>query len=156
KAKAELAGCGNPAGFNTTIACTDSVKSRATAEALQAALHQVGITAKITPLATKDFYPQISSPAKVHQNGYGLMLVGWGADLPTPRWALQPLVDGRSTTPDANTNYAELNDPTVNALIDRAAAASDPAGWAQVHQKVLDTAALVPLVSDRILNYRSP
>ena len=53
------------------------------------------------------------------------MLTTWTADYPTPGAFLVPLVDGRSIRGRANTNYARLNVPEINALIDQARAAGD-------------------------------
>ncbi|HYE03366.1 MAG TPA: hypothetical protein VD963_09045 [Phycisphaerales bacterium] len=53
-----------------------------------------------------------------------------------------------------NTNYARLNDPAVNALVDTARVATDPAvasdAWRQVLDAVQATDAYVPLAETRV------
>jgi len=83
-------------------------------------------------------------------NGFGLVLATWTADLPTPASFLTPLVDGRSIRDVGNTNYARLNDPAVNALVDTARASADPAAWREVAAAVQATSVYVPLAETRV------
>jgi peptide/nickel transport system substrate-binding protein len=160
KAKEELAACGKPTGFDTVLATRNAGKEPKTAEALQAALKNVGINARLDPTdASLYFRSTIGAPSNVHAKGYGLMMAGWGADFPTGYGFLSILVDGRSISPSGNNNYAELNNPEVNKLIDDAKAATDPKAadiWAQIDHKVMDSAVMVPFVYDKALNYRNP
>jgi peptide/nickel transport system substrate-binding protein len=161
KAKQELQQCGHPDGFTTNIATTNSGKGPKTAEALQQALAQVGIKATIAASDASAYYrTTIGSPTNVKAKGYGLMVAGWGADFPTPYGFDQVLVDGRAIKPSGNNNYAELNDPEVNSLIDQAKAESDvnkaAALWTQIDKKVADQAVYLPFVYDKALNYRNP
>jgi peptide/nickel transport system substrate-binding protein len=161
KAKDELKQCGHPDGFNTSIATTNTGKGPKTAEALQQALAQVGIKATIAPSDASAYYrTTIGSPSNVKAKGYGLMVAGWGADFPTAYGFDQVLVDGRAIKPSGNNNYAELNDPEVNSLIDQAKAEPDvnksAAIWTQIDKKVADQAVYLPFVYDKALNYRNP
>jgi len=161
KAKEELALCGKPNGFDTVLATRNQGKEPKTAEALQAALKNVGINARLDPTdATLYFRSTIGAPSNVHAKGYGLMMAGWGADFPTGYGFLSVLVDGRTILPSGNNNYAELNNAQVNTLIDQAKAESDPkkAGdiWGQINKIVMDEAVMVPFVYDKALNYRNP
>ena len=65
-------------------------------------------------------------------NGYGIILTTWTADFPTPGSFLAPLVDGRTIRSAGNTNYARLNDPEINALVDSARATGEDAAWREV------------------------
>jgi len=161
KAKEELAACGKPNGFDTVIATRNSGKEPKTAEALQAALKNVGINARLDPTEPSLYFRStIGSPSNVKAKGYGLMMAGWGADFPTAYGFLSVLVDGRNILPSGNNNYAELNDPEINSLIDQAKAESDPAKsaaiWTNINHKVMDAAVMVPFVYDKALNYRNP
>jgi len=161
KAKDELKQCGKPDGFETKIAVRNKGKEPKTAEALQQALSQVGIKASIDQGdASLYFRSTIGSPDNVHAKGYGIMTAGWGADFPTGTGFLQVLVDGRKIQPSGNNNYAELNDPEINGLIDKAMAEADPKKaadiWGQINAKVMDTGTQLPFVYDRALNYRNP
>jgi peptide/nickel transport system substrate-binding protein len=161
KAKEELAACGKPTGFNTVIAARNRGKEPKTAEALQAALKAIGINATLDVSdASLYFRSTIGSPSNVAKKGYGIMVAGWGADFPTGYGFLQVLVDGRAILPSGNNNYAELNDPEINSLIDQAKSETDPAKaatiWGQINSKVMDTATQLPFVYDKALNYRNP
>lgn len=161
KAKEELAACGRPSGFETVIATTNSPKAGKTAEAIQAALGAVGITARIDASDPSQYARSVvGSPANVHSKGYGLIMGAWSADFPTGYGFYPTLVDGRLIMPAGNNNYAELSDTKINDLIDRARATTDPAGsaklWAQVDAAVMDSASMLPLTYDKVLNYRNP
>jgi peptide/nickel transport system substrate-binding protein len=161
KAKDELKQCGHPDGFSTVIAARNKGKEPTSAEALQQALGQVGIKATLDVSdASAYFRTTIGTPNNVHAKHYGIMTAGWGADYPRPSGFLQVLVDGRQIKPSGNNNYAELNDPEINSLIDKAQAETDPAKaadiWAQINSKVMDTATQLPFVYDKALNYRNP
>ncbi|MEU7872300.1 ABC transporter substrate-binding protein [Dactylosporangium sp. NPDC049140] len=161
KAKEELAACGKPNGFDTVIATRSSGKEPKTAEALQAALKNVGINARLDPTEPSLYFRStIGAPSNVAAKGYGLMMAGWGADFPTAYGFLSVLVDGRNILPSGNNNYAELNDPEINSLIDQAKAEKDPAKaagiWTTINHKVMDAAVMVPFVYDKALNYRNP
>jgi peptide/nickel transport system substrate-binding protein len=161
KAKEELKLCGKPNGFETKIAVRNKGKEPKTAEALQQALAAVGIKASIDMGdASLYFRSTIGSPANVQAKGYGLMFAGWGADFPTGTGFLQVLVDGRLILPSGNNNYAELNDPEINSLIDKANTEPDAkkaaAVWGQINAKVMETGTQLPFVYDKALNYRNP
>ncbi|WP_042369254.1 ABC transporter substrate-binding protein [Streptacidiphilus neutrinimicus] len=161
KAKQELALCGQPNGFSTTIAARNNKpKEVKTAEALQASLKAVGINLTIDQYDGAQSSSVIGAPSVVHKKGYGLMVFGWGADYPTASGFLSMLVDGRQILADGNNNLSEINDPQINSLIDKAAAETDPkaaaADYTQINHMVMDQALYVPVVYDQALNYRNP
>jgi peptide/nickel transport system substrate-binding protein len=161
KAKAALAACGQPNGFNTVISArADRPKEVAGAEALQQALDKVGIKAEIKTFPAGQYFANYAGSTNyVHQNKLGLMFMGWGADWPTGYGFLQQVVDGRAIKPSGNTNLSELNDPAINKLFDDSATA-DTAGltkiWTQIDQKVMENAVILPIVYEKALLYRNP
>jgi len=161
KAKDELKQCGKPDGFNAITTTSSSGKGPKVAEAIQQALAQVGIKVTIASSDASAYYrTTIGSPSNVHSKGYGILQAGWGADFPTGYGFMQVLVDGRGIKPSGNNNYAELQDPEIDSLIDKAKAETDAAKaaaiWTQVDSKVMDTATQLPFVWDKALNYRNP
>ena len=86
------------------------------------ALGQVGI--KVTadhPDASTYYSTFIGSPANLKNQGIGIATAGWGADFPTGRRLLQQsITNGNAILPTGNSNYASLNDPTVNKILDEA------------------------------------
>ncbi|GAA2100907.1 ABC transporter substrate-binding protein [Kitasatospora saccharophila] len=161
KAKEELAACGHPEGFNTTIAVRgNKAKEVNSAVALQTALKAVGITVTVDQYDGKLISSVIGAPDVVKSKGYGLIVMGWGADYPTGSGYLQPLVDGRFIAQNGNNNYSEINDPEINGWFDQAAQESDPAKAAdlykKINHKVVDGAYYLPIVADKALNWRNP
>ncbi|WP_411101772.1 ABC transporter substrate-binding protein [Streptomyces sp. cmx-4-9] len=160
KAKAALQACGKPDGFKTTIAVRNNKPVEvATAVSLQNALKQVGIEADVDQFDGAQTSGIIGSPKVVKEKGYGIIIMGWGADFPTGQGFSQPLVDGRFILQSGNNNFSELNDPAINKLFDDAIAETDPvkAGdlYKQMNQKVSEAAVYLPFVYDKTITWRS-
>jgi peptide/nickel transport system substrate-binding protein len=160
KAKEALKACGKPEGFKTTIAVRNNKPVEiATAVSLQNALKQVGIEADVDQIDGAQTPGIIGSPKVVKEKGYGIIIMGWGADFPTGQGFSQPLVDGRFILQSGNNNFSELNDPTINGLFDKAIAETDPAKageiYKQMNQKVSEAAVYLPFVYDKTITWRS-
>jgi peptide/nickel transport system substrate-binding protein len=150
-ARASLEACGQPDGFSTVLAVADTPTSVDVADLIAGQLDEIGIDVEVRPLSATSFYAtDVGDPDNVAANGLGLVLATWTADFPTPASFLTPLADGRSIRAVGNTNYARLDDPDVNALVDAARAAADPAAWREVAGAVDETAVYVPLAETRI------
>ncbi|MER5637606.1 ABC transporter substrate-binding protein [Kitasatospora sp. NPDC002227] len=161
KAKSELAACGKPDGFKTTIAVRGNKKKEVdSAVALQTALKAINVDVTVDQYDGKLLPSVIGAPDVVHQKGYGLMVAGWGADYPNGSGYMQPLMDSRFIVKNGNSNYPEISDPAVDALFDKAAVETDPTKAAdlykQINHKVTDGAYWLPIVADKALNYRNP
>ncbi|MFD9354879.1 ABC transporter substrate-binding protein [Streptomyces sp. NPDC060031] len=160
KAKAALKACGKEGGFKTTIAVRNNKPVEvATAVSLQNALKQVGIDAQVEQFDGAQTSGIIGSPKVVKDKGYGIIIMGWGADFPTGQGFSQPLVDGRFILQSGNNNFSELNDPVINGLFDKAIAETDPAKageiYKQMNQKVSEAAVYLPFVYDKTITWRS-
>ncbi|GLV90398.1 MULTISPECIES: ABC transporter substrate-binding protein [Streptomyces] len=160
KAKEALKACGKESGFKTTIAVRNNKPVEvATAVSLQNALKQVGIEADVDQFDGAQHSGIIGSPKVVKEKGYGIIIMGWGADFPTGQGFSQPLVDGRFILQSGNNNYSELNDPAINTLFDQAIAETDPAKagdiYKQMNQKVSEAAVYLPFVFDKTITWRS-
>jgi peptide/nickel transport system substrate-binding protein len=150
-ARASLAACGQPNGFGTVLAVADTRTSVDVAEVIAGQLAEVGIQAEVRPLSATSFYAtDVGNPDNVAANGFGIVLATWTADFPTPASFLTPLVDGGSLRHVGNTNYARLDDPAVNALVDTARAAVEPGAWREVAAAVAETSVYVPLAETRV------
>ncbi|GID31415.1 ABC transporter substrate-binding protein [Paractinoplanes brasiliensis] len=161
KAKEALTKCGQPNGFNVTIAARNNRAAEVkTAEALQASLKAAGITAKIDQYDGAQDSAIGGSPEIVKQRGYGIIITGWGADYPSGAGYMQPLADSRFITKNGNFNRSEIKDPAIDKLFDDAAGETDPAKAAeiykQINQKIMEGAYVLPFVVDKALNYRNP
>jgi peptide/nickel transport system substrate-binding protein len=150
-ARAALAECGMPDGFATVLAVPDTQTSVQVAEEVAAQLGAVGIEVEVRPLDAGTFYAtDVGNPSNVAANGFGIILTTWTADFPTPGSFLVPLVDGRIIRQVGNTNYARLNDESINALVDQARASGDSAAWREVATAARATSAYVPLAETRV------
>ncbi|MEV7617881.1 ABC transporter substrate-binding protein [Streptomyces sp. NPDC089799] len=161
KAKEALKACGKPDGFETTIAVRNNRAAEVkTAESLQAALDKVGIKAKIDQYDGKLSSSTIGSPENVAKKGYGIIVMGWGADYNSGAGFLQPLVDGSFILPNGNNNYTEINDPEINKLFDDAAAAKTPEEaapfYTDINKKVMEKALYLPINFDKAFVYHNP
>ncbi|MEU6984917.1 ABC transporter substrate-binding protein [Streptomyces sp. NPDC046324] len=160
KAKEALQKCGKPNGFKTTIAVRNNKPIEiATAESLQQSLKAVGIDAQIDQFDGAQTSGIIGSPKVVKDKGYGIIIMGWGADFPSGQGFLQPLVDGRFILQSGNNNFSELNDPAVNGLFDQALKETDPekAGelYKQINTKVSEAAIYLPFTHEKNIIWRS-
>jgi len=81
-AKQQLALCGKPSGFTTSLAYrTDTPGDTQSATALQAALKAVGINVTLLGFPTAKYYSNFAGvPAYVHSHDIGIATGGWGAD----------------------------------------------------------------------------
>jgi peptide/nickel transport system substrate-binding protein len=150
-ARKSLEACGMADGFSTVLAVPDTPSSVALANEVADQLAEVGIEAEVRPLDAASFYAKdVGDPRSVAANGYGIVLATWTADFPTPASFLAPLVDGRTIRAVGNTNYARLNVPEINALIDQARATGTPDAWRDVVAAVDDTSVYVPLAETRV------
>jgi peptide/nickel transport system substrate-binding protein len=74
--------------------------------------------------------------------------VGWIADFHEPQAMLDVTFNGKNIVPVNNSNWPQLNDPRINALMDKAETILDPqarfAAWGKIDQLVTQTAAGIP------------
>ena len=161
-ARAELAAAGLPDGFRTKItARKDRLKEYRAAEALAAGLARVGIDAEVLDFPSGDYFDRYGGcPAYLRAHGIGIVMFGWGADFPDGYGFLQQIVDGRAIKERGNQNMGELDDPEINALLDRGAACPDPAErariWHHIDRLTMEHAVIVPYLYPRSLLYRHP
>ena len=161
KAKAALAACNKPNGFDVTIAVRNNKPAEVkTSEALQAALKAVNINAKIDQYDGAQAASITGSPDNVKKKGYGIIITGWGADYATGAGYMQPLSDSRFIVANGNFNMPEIKDPAIDGLYDQAAGETDPtkaaAIYSQINHKIMEGAYYLPFVVDKALNYRNP
>jgi peptide/nickel transport system substrate-binding protein len=85
--------------------------------------------------------------------------VGWVRDFADPQTVLAPVFEGSSITQTNNQNWPQLNDPAINAAMEKAKLVSDPAArakaWGQIDDMVTATAAAIPWSWDNQANVYS-
>ncbi len=159
KAKAELAACGQPNGFSTKFAYgTPSTRAAAAFAVEQAALAKVGIQITADTHDSASYYSTfIGSPQNLKNQGIGIALAGWGADFPTGVGFFQSITNGNAILPTGNSNYASLNDPTVNKVLDEAPAGkATEADWESLNNAIAQSGTYLPVLYEKTLYYRNP
>ncbi len=162
-AKRELAACGHPSGFSTSLAYENDLPTEAAAaQALRTSLARAGIQVRLSGYPSSDYYSTDAGvPAFVHAHHLGIDLGVWTADWPDGYGFLDTLTDGETISSSYNANIEELNDPAVNGMFSRADGSpeSSPARtaiWTQIDRQVMSDAAIMPEVYGAALLYRSP
>jgi peptide/nickel transport system substrate-binding protein len=162
RARAELAACGQPDGFSTTMAFgADIPKDTFAAAAEQQALSRVGIKVTLQGYPSATMYTDFAgAPSYVHRHDLGLATGAWGPDWPDGYAFLYNLVAGPAILPAGNTNISELDDPVVNDLFTTALATASITArtriWSQIDRRVMSDAAILPGVDAKQLLYRNP
>ncbi len=160
KAKAALAKCGKPNGFDTVMSYrSDRPKEKAVAEALEQSLGKVGIKLTIKGYPAGSYTTdQFGSPSFVKKEKIGLGTYGWAADWPTGYGYLQAISDGKAILPSGNANPSELNDPEINRMWNDVVLLEDPVErekiYNRIDRKILEQAAILPNVYAKSLLYR--
>lgn len=162
KAKEHLKACGKEGGFKTSISArTDRQGEVDAATAIVGALKTVGIDADIKQYPSGKYFSDYAGVPKFNKkNNIGLMMMQWGADWPTGYGFLQQIAHGKAVSQSGNTNLSELDNPEINKLLDEAIGNTDEAArtkaYAEVDQKIMEQAAIVPLTYFKVLLYRTP
>jgi len=160
KAKAALAACGKPNGFETKMAYrAERPKEKATAESLQQSLGRVGIKLTLVPLATKSYFSlYVGKPDYPVANGIGLATNGWGADWGDGYGMLSQIVDSRVIRATGGSSNLSVRIPAVDALLDKAMAEPDVTKrnviWGQIDKAVMDQAVILPGVYSKAVTLR--
>jgi len=160
KAKEELKACGKPNGFKTKIAVRNNKPAEvATAESLQASLKKVGIDVEIDQYDGAQNSSVVGSPSNVKKKGYGIIIMGWGADFPSVQGFGLPLWHSKYILESANNNYALINDKAIDGLFGEYTKTLDDAERVriatEINHKVMEGAYYLPFVFERFLNWRS-
>ncbi len=79
--------------------------------------------------------------------------VGWIKDFYDPQTLLQATFSGKAILAENNSNYPQLNDPKINAMLDRAATLKDQAArvraFAEINKAIVASAGALPFVWDK-------
>jgi len=156
-AKKELAACGKPNGFNVkyTYSTPDATNGKSFSN-VKNSLGRVGITVTAATTSAENYYTTfIGSPSNVKSQGLGIMAAGWGADFPTLYGFYQNIVNGSAIKDPGTSNYASINDPTVNKILDDTGTPVTPALGTQLNHALMATAQFLPTRYEKTLWFRS-
>jgi len=85
--------------------------------------------------------------------------VGWGKDFFDPESMLFPTFYGKNIVPSGNVNYAQLNDPKINAEMDQARQLTDQnarnAAWAKIDDQITAGGYVLMWIWDNDVNLES-
>jgi len=85
--------------------------------------------------------------------------VSWGKDFADAQTMLDPTFNGKNIIPQGNSNWPELNDPKINAAMEKAELLSDPKeraeAWGKIDVMVTEAAPLVAWIWDKQALLRS-
>ncbi|MEU8396060.1 ABC transporter substrate-binding protein [Nonomuraea sp. NPDC048892] len=158
-ARQDLARCGRAGGFPAKYLYRDLPQEAAVAQAVKAALTEVGIEVSLEAAPVAEFHQSKGgSPDYLKKNQVGLIAKAWIYDWPDPYSFLPEMVDSRRIREKEFSFNVSVRLPTVDAVLDRATSQLDPrirAGlWAEAERRVAGEAVLVPLTWRRSLLLR--
>ena len=117
-------------------------------EITQAALRKLGFKTQIKPVPQQTMYSKFCGVVKAHI--HVCPTGGWIPDFPDGYSWLVPTFSGAGIVPVNNVNWASLNDPAINAAMDKAAAVSDPQqraqAWGNVDKMLTKAAPAIPWI----------
>lgn len=133
-----------------TLTCDDADPGKSVCAVVADELRGMGFNPSIQSLPHEKAVTVYGMPSKepaVVANG------GWIKDFYDPETLLDTAFDGRAILPQNNSNYAQLNDPRINAMFARAAVLRDfqarVKAYAAINLAVVAQAVGVPFVWDR-------
>ena len=104
----------NPSDRDVTVWVDDENPNNEAAAYYQGVLKKLGFNAKLKEIAAEDFFPLIGNQSTPDLDTGWL---DWYEDYPHPNDFFQPLLSGESILPQENSNFAQIDDPKLNAKI---------------------------------------
>jgi peptide/nickel transport system substrate-binding protein len=85
--------------------------------------------------------------------------LGWGKDFYDPQSFLDPIFNGKNIAQTNNSNYAQLNDPAINAQLDKDTSITDEAqrakAYGQLDKTITSGAYVIPWLWDNQVRFAS-
>ncbi|MFF0156744.1 ABC transporter substrate-binding protein [Streptomyces sp. NPDC005263] len=147
KAKALMKQAGDPK-LTMSLAVENIPTHEHFGDAVKTALAKIGITVNISPLDKNNYFSIVDNV----KNQYDLTWGDWIADWPNASTVLPTLFDGRQikNLPQSNNDLSYLNDPKINAQIDKIGKMTDikqrNAAYGDLDEQILKDAAVAPLM----------
>jgi peptide/nickel transport system substrate-binding protein len=152
KAEAMLKKAGFKSGKYTgpqiTQAADNTPPGSNTAAVVANSLAKIGMNVKTISVEHSAMYTRFCGVPKNEPNI--CPNVGWIADFHEPQADLDANFNGKSIVPANNVNWSQLNDPTINKLMDKAEVELNPekryAEWGQIDKLITTSAAAIPWI----------
>ncbi|HMR49432.1 MAG TPA: ABC transporter substrate-binding protein [Arachnia sp.] len=152
KAKELLTAAGLPDGFTLSLDMRTTPKTQAQAEAIQEALAKANITVELNVIDTSTYWQTIGTTSQQTDAA----LAGWCPDWASGESFLPPLFEGSQIFETGNSNIAQLDDPEVNAEMERIRGLADVdeanAAWGELDRVIVSKAAGIPLLYEKVVN----
>jgi peptide/nickel transport system substrate-binding protein len=140
-----------------TMVGDDVSPGKDTAEVFRSNLEDLGFDVTFRPVDHAIMYTRFCSIPD--QQPEVCPNVGWLKDFNDPQSLLQITFSGDAIDPENNSNWAQLDDPEINQMIEEASRINDPEdrleAWGEVDLAIMAEAAVVPWVWDNQANVRS-
>jgi peptide/nickel transport system substrate-binding protein len=140
--------CKYTGSANVLIVGSNAVPGPQEMQIVQNGLNALGFKTTIKAVPQQTMYSKFCGYVKAHVNV--CPTAGWIEDFPDPYAALFVPFSGEAIVPINNSNWANLNDPNVNKLIDQGAGVTDLTKryqvFAQADKAIVDDAAAIPEV----------
>jgi peptide/nickel transport system substrate-binding protein len=163
KARALLAEAGLPDGFKTWCLVVSNGFGPEIGRVIRESLGRAGIEVEVREVAPGEYFKHLGTPANAVPIGGNC---GYCPDWPGngARSYMSVLFDGRKIKDQGTANFAMLDDPDVNRLIDEAESASEEEAaqrWGELDRRIMERAPIIPwiydnhmtLISSRLRNY---
>ena len=152
KAKAMMKKAGYSSGRYTgpqlTQVADNTPPGSDTATVVANSLAKIGMRVKTISVTHSTMYTRFCNVPKNEPNI--CPNVGWLPDFHEPQTILDPTFNGKNIVPVNNSNWPLLDDPVINAAMNRAETILDPAkryeAWGKIDQLVTKTGAAIPWI----------
>ena len=133
-------------GPRITMAADNTPPGSDTAKVVAGDMAKIGFRTQIISVTHATMYTKYCNVPKNEPNV--CPNVGWLPDFHEPQSILDATFNGKNILPSNNSNWPLLNDPTINAAMDRAEKTLDPSTryeqWGKIDDQVVEHAAAVP------------
>jgi peptide/nickel transport system substrate-binding protein len=135
-------------GPQLTMVADNVAPGSNTAKVVAADLAKIGIDTRIVSVTHSAMYTSFCNVPKKEPEI--CPNVGWGADFFEPESLLNVTFNGKYIKSTNNSNWPLLNDPKINAAMDKAATIIDPKerykAWGEIDKMIVETGAAIPWI----------
>ncbi len=135
----------------------DESPAKETGEAVQAQLQKLGIKLNYRQVPHDTMQTKFCGTPKaavaICPN------LGWGPDFYDAQSFIDPVFNGKNIVETNNVNFSQLDDPKLNAAMDKASQLTDPGArakaWGDLDRQITEQAAVITWLWDNQVNIRS-
>jgi peptide/nickel transport system substrate-binding protein len=160
-AKSYMKKAGYPTGMYTgpplLLIADNQPPASKTAEAWQAQVQKIGIKLNFRQVPHVSVISKFCGTPKA--NVAICPTLGWGKDFFDSQSSLDPILNGKNIVQSGNANYAQADDPALNAAMDKAETLIDASArakaWAAIDKTATGEAFYIPWLWDNQVNFAS-